>query len=426
MTRRIELLNLAELQLARRNPKDHDLGELMQSIRRFGFVDAVILDERTGRLISGHGRLEALRALFKEAPQSPPEGVDFQQHGPDDVRWLVPVQRGWSSKNDTDAEALLVAVNRLVELGGWNDPALDALLVDLARTGGEEALEGTGYDAGDVDRILRELAEQNGQAEDDDTDHELEGEPYVKAGELWLLGSHRLLVGDNTNEADVARLLEGRKVDAVIGDPPYAIYGSSTGIGADIADDKMVRPFFERLGRLAVAHVRTFGHVYLCTDWRSWAAMWEGCRRAGLQVKGCLVWDKGDGGMGSMWAQCYELIGFFALTPPAKALKSGVPAGQRKVLRPNILRYPRPTGAERLHNAAKPVRLMGDLVEAATDAGGVVLDPYCGSGPVLIACEQLGRTCLTLEIEPKTAQKAIERWQRLTGRKAELVQSTEA
>jgi DNA modification methylase len=408
--RRIEYAPLSEVKAAKVNPKDHDLGELMVSIRRFGFSGSVIVDERTGRLISGHGRIDALRALQKEKAEAP-EGIEVR-----DGEWFVPVERGWRSKSDADADAMIIAANRLVESGGWNADVLDAMLVELSKIG-ESALEGIGYDADDVDKILRDMAKDAGGPQPDEQEGgELAGPLYVKEGELWVLGDHRVLVGDSTKPEDVKRLLDGQQADAVITDPPYAIYGSSSGIGSDIADDKMVRPFFEAVGRLCRENVKTFGHVYLCTDWRSWAALWEGVKRAELQPKGCIVWDKGNGGMGSMWANCYELVGFFVNTPKQKTMKSGAPRGQRQAFKPNIQRFPRVAGDEREFNAQKPVGLMRELVDAATDKGELVVDFFCGSGSTLIACEQTGRRCFTMELEPKHAQITIERWKRLTGK----------
>lgn len=416
--RRIELMQLDKINAAKRNPKDHDLGELITSIRRFGFVDAGVLDERTQRLVAGHGRLEALHSLAKAGLEFPPPGVVLRNG-----EWWVPVQRGWASKDDNQAEAFIVAANRIPELGGWHEPLLDQVLIDLAKNG-EQALAGIGYDADYVDGLLQEMARTAGKAAGAEESEQTEAREalYVKPGELWLLGDHRLLVGDTTKPEDMKRLLDGKEVDAVISDPPYAIYGSSTGIGADIADDKMARPFFEQVCRIARGAVKVFGHVYLCTDWRSYPALWDGAKRAELAPKGCIVWDKGNGGMGSMWANCYELVIFLVRTPPAKTMKSGTPSGQRQAFKPNIQRFPRVSGDEREHNAAKPVGLLLEFLDAATDKNDRVLDFFGGSGSTLIACEEAGRRCLLMEIEPKFAQITIERWQRKTGKKAERVQ----
>lgn len=406
---------LQSIKPATRNPKDHDLGELCVSLTRFGFVGSLLVDSRTDRLLAGHGRFEALQQLRQKGTR--PAGIELDSSGD----WIVPVEL-WASKNDAEAEAFLIAANRIGERGGWNQPILEQVLADLAK-GGTELLAGVGFDLADVDEMITKLAQGNGTGADVD---EIPDDPpaiaiYVQSGDLWELGAHRLLVGDSTKDSDVELVLEpleGKPVDAVITDPPYAIYGSSTGIGADIADDKMVRPFFEAIGKLIASRLKKFGHAYAFTDWRSWAAMWEGFKRAGLVPKNGLVWDKGGGGLGSNWANAYELIAYFAKLPPPVAMQSGTERGQRPVHKANILRHSRPSGAEREHNAAKPVGLLIELVEAATDKGETIFEPFTGSGSTMIAGEKTGRRVFGLEIEPRFAQVAIERWQRITGQKA--------
>jgi hypothetical protein len=123
--RRIELVPLDEVQEAAANPKRHH-SDLGASIGRFGFADAPILDERTGRLVAGHGRLGQLRAM-QERGETPPEGITQDERGV----WLVPLQRGWSSRSDEEAAAFLVAHNRIGEAGGWDDEELAELLGGL-------------------------------------------------------------------------------------------------------------------------------------------------------------------------------------------------------------------------------------------------------------------------------------------------------
>jgi hypothetical protein len=153
--RRIEYTRLADVKSATANPHTHDIGEIVTSIRKRGFVELPAVDERTCRLVAGHGRIEALQALKKDGAELP-RGLKLA----DDGEWLVPILRGWASKDEADAKAYLVASNRLVELGGWDQEGLDALLVEIAKEGGAEALLGTGYDGDDVDKILNDLAKE--------------------------------------------------------------------------------------------------------------------------------------------------------------------------------------------------------------------------------------------------------------------------
>jgi DNA modification methylase len=234
---------------------------------------------------------------------------------------------------------------------------------------------------------------------------------------VWTLGDHKLLVGDSLQADETKEFLAGLQVAMVATDPPYAIYGSSTGVSVEIADDKMVRPFFEAVMRLAHQVVPVFGHAYVCCDWRSWPALFDAARRSGMTAKNLLVWDKGGSGMGSNYANCYELLGFFAKIP-TQGVMSHRKGGQRTVLRPNIVRIPRARGEDHQHNAAKPVPLMVEVITNSSERGDWVLDPFCGSGTTIVACENTGRRCAAVEIEPKWADVSVLRWQRVTGKKA--------
>lgn len=147
-----EYVPLAQLVPADRNPKQHDMEQLRASMARFGFTEPLLLDERTGKLVAGHGRLEELSAA-KAAGLPPPEGVAHDGDGDGD--WSVPVVRGWASKDDDEAAAYLVASNRIGERGGWQQRELYTMLDDLAANA--EGLLGTGFTADDLDDMLAAL-----------------------------------------------------------------------------------------------------------------------------------------------------------------------------------------------------------------------------------------------------------------------------
>lgn len=132
-----------------RNPKDHDLEEIKKSFHRFGFVQPVLLDENTGQLVAGHGRLETL-GLIKKSKGKIPKGIKAEGD-----KWLVPVLRGVSFKNEKEAEAFLLADNKLTERGGWNQDKLDAILNDLDG----DLLEGTGFESTSIKKIIDDAEE---------------------------------------------------------------------------------------------------------------------------------------------------------------------------------------------------------------------------------------------------------------------------
>lgn len=149
--RRIEYLPLEGLAPDPRNPKNHDLVTLDQSVGRFGFVEPIVLDGRTQFILSGHGRVETLRAMQRRGEQ-PPEGIRLDKEG----AWLAPVATGWSSRTDAEAAAALIAMNRTTELGGWVDESLLSLLEELSELG-EEGFVGVGYGPHDIEDLTRYL-----------------------------------------------------------------------------------------------------------------------------------------------------------------------------------------------------------------------------------------------------------------------------
>lgn len=150
--RRTEYIPLDHLTPDPANPKAHDLTVIDESVGRFGMIDQIVRDDRTGYIISGHGRHEALRVM-RDRGDNPPEGVRVDAGG----HWLVPVIVGWASRTDSEARAALIALNRTTELGGWVDDELLSLLDGLSAEG-EHGLDGVGYGEDDIDALRQRLA----------------------------------------------------------------------------------------------------------------------------------------------------------------------------------------------------------------------------------------------------------------------------
>jgi len=159
--REIEYVPIDQLMGALSNPKRHRVDLVRRSISRFGYVAPAIIDERTNRLVVGHGRTEALIAL-RDQGDTPPEGVRLA----DDGTWLVPVLRGWSSRSDEEAAAYLVTDNRHTELGGWNHEDLAKLLDDI---GDPDLVELTGWNLDELTELLDDTEEMS---DEDDADSE--------------------------------------------------------------------------------------------------------------------------------------------------------------------------------------------------------------------------------------------------------------
>ncbi len=379
------------------------------SISRFGYVEPIILDERTGRIVAGHGRRETLLRM-RAAGEAPPTGV--RAHNGD---WLVPVVRGWTSKSDKDAEAYLLASNRHVELGGWDDSELAALLQDVE-------LEGTGFSQDDLTGLLDRLAEPTPlNGDPDDVPEEPDAASvYVKPGDLFLLGKHhRILCGDSTKQEDVARVLDGKLADLCWTDPPWNVaYGKSDHPSyrkREIRNDDLGAAFPGFCASFCAAiksALKPGAALYMAMSAQEWPVIDAALRRAGFHWSATIIWAKDSLvlGRGDCHRQ-YEPI-WYGWNADAPRLH---PLEDRK--QSDVWNIDRPKRSEE-HPTMKPVELVTRAIRNSSSNGGLVFEPFSGSGTTIAACEQSNRGCRAIELEPKYVQVAITRWEQLTGRKA--------
>ncbi len=387
----VPFLKLADLVPWKGNPlklEDALVDEMVATLQHVGWTQPITYRDEDRRIVAGHRRrLAATKLGLVEVPAIP------------------------LSLSNRLADVASIGDNAHGMRREWDFGALKKATEAWSVTD----LRASGFDSDAIwARAKRMVAENTPEQLPPDTPKSFR----TKRGDLWALGEHRILCGDSENLEAAHALVKPEGSQLVVTDPPYAIYGSSTGITSSIADDRMVVAFFEKVCALARHALPWFGHAYFFCDWRSWSALWEAARRAEMAAKNVLVWDKG-GGLGSMYAQCYEQIGFFVKQPIQTAVKGTDHRGQRTVHRPNLLRFTRPTGEDRRHNAAKPVGLLRELIVNSSDKGGRVFDPFLGSGSTLLACEAEGRACDGIDIEPKWIDITIERWEKLTGKKAQ-------
>lgn len=366
---------------------------LAGAIGTLGWIQRVVVNQRTGHVIDGHLRVR--QAMQRGEATVPVVYVDLDEQ---EERIALATLDPIAAMAGTD-DALLAELLEGVEV---EDAALAEFLAELNPnaddTGGEDG------GAGDTGPVMPEV-------------------PTTQPGELIELGPHRLFCGDSTNPAHVEQLMQGEQAAMVFTDPPYAIFGSSTGVGNDVADDKMVRPFFRDVLRMAKAHLRTFGHLYVCCDWRSWSAWWNVAAEVELAMKNMIVWDKG-GGLGAMYANGHELLVFASNVPKLRSVTSKKKqTGERTVNDTNVWRISRASEAERdtgatRHNAQKPLALVARAIDNSTEPGETVLDLFGGSGSTLIACDQAGRPCRMMEMEPSWCDAIVTRWESATGMEA--------
>jgi DNA modification methylase len=419
---KIEYTPVRELRPHPNNARTHSKKQIRQiakSIQQFGFCNPVLVDDAK-QIIAGHGRVEAAKLL----------GID-----------AVPTVR-LSHLSEADRRAYVLADNKLAEKAGWDRELLAIELQGLIEL--DVDIELTGFETAEIDLILEEARETSSDASGpEDAVPEPSLDPAVsQTGDLWLLGSHRLLCGDARDQAAYDHLLAGSKGECVFTDPPYnvAIDGHVCGLGRIHHRD-----FAMGCGEMSEAEFTAFlkavfalladnsidGSIHqICMDWRHLWEMLEAGRTVYSELKNLCVWNKTNAGMGSFYRSKHELV--FVWKSGTAAHLNNFELGQHGRHRSNVWDYPgvntiRAGRLEELamHPTVKPVALVADAIKDCSRRGGLVLDPFCGSGTILIAAERTGRKARALEIDPIYVDVAVRRWQAYAGKSAILAGSSE-
>lgn len=459
---RIGYVALTVFEAAERNPKLHDIEQIKASLRRFGFVSPVAVNETTGRLVAGHGRIESLRQM-KAAGDAPPARVKV-----DGGEWFIPCLRGVSFASDAEAEAYLIADNKLVEAAGWDEEMLGQMVKDLSASLQSAALDGVGIDERDVTRLLNKLEPTHAGP----VAAPKEKPPAVtKPGDLWALGQHRILCGDSLNQADVERLMGGERLTMIHADPPYGMGKEADGVANDNIYDEKLDDFQVAWWRAWSVPLADNGSLYIwgCAPdlWRLW---WKRLvNEPDLLIRNEIVWAKGSAfGMSSAVLTAWlptidERAGFYFWSAPMQegaAAADGIRAtglhiqsqiiwnknalvlgqadyqwkhetawyafwlgkkhrwlGERD--KTTVWEVAKVAHSEYVHPMQKPTELYAIPMRHHTYPGEIVAEPFSGSGSQIIAAESLGRRCFAMELEPKFVDAAIERWERMTGNKAQ-------
>lgn len=412
--RRIEYLPLGTLVADEANPKSHDVGTIHDSIGRFGYIEPIVLDGRTGFIVSGHGRTKTLRAM-RERGDTPPEGV---RSSADD--WLVPVSVGWASRTDDDAHAALIALNRTTELGGWEDEALLNLLEELSAIDG--GLLGVGYGEDDIDELRDKLNDLEAPPDplggDLDATPEPGADPTTRLGDIWTLGQHRVICGDSTDPGVLSRLLQGELADALWTDPPYGVsYVGKTkdaltirNDGEDGLEDLLTRAFAAAFDALAPGAPCYVSHA------DTERVTFETCfRGAGFSFRQNLIWVKNTMVLGrSDYHYRHEPI-LYGFKPGEGRLGRGSENWHGDDAQTTTFFFDKPAASES-HPTMKPVGLIQAMLNNSVTRGDVVLDCFGGSGSTLLAAGQVGAVARLVELDPVYCDVIALRWQNLTGK----------
>jgi len=412
MERRLDYQDLDSIEPAPNNPKEHQINPLRASIDRFGYVAPMIIDDRTGRLVVGHGRLESLKAR-RDAGETPPEGIQTDDTG----RWFAPVIHGWASRSDADAAAYLVLDNRQTELGGWDYQALANLLEEI---GDPDLIELTGWDPADLEDLL---------ANTDDDDDPNSGDPddipnvnrcsITKMGDIWQLGQHRLLCGDSTNVTEVERLLNGDHANCMWTDPPYGIdYVGKTGEALTIENDNA--KFLPELlfGAFSVATIVLIpgSPIYIAHPPGALQIEFINAFNAsGWKLRQNLIWVKNSFVLGhSDYHYRHEPIMYGFTQGGEGQLGHGGDKWHGGNAQDSVFEIDRPTQSKD-HPNMKPVALVAKMLANSCPQKGLVYDPFGGSGTTLIAAHTLRMRSALVEIDPQYVDVICRRFQKITG-----------
>jgi len=416
MASHIELWALDRLIPYARNARTHSdeqVAQIAASIRAFGFVNPILVGP-DGVIIAGHARMLAARKLgMREVPVIVINGL-----------------------NENQRRALGLADNRLPMNAGWDEEML-RLEIEALRDA-EYDLNILGFEDDEL-RLLLAQQEATSGLTDEDAVPEAAAEPVSAAGDLWLLGDHRLICGDCTEPDIVARLLGGAKPILLVTDPPY---------GIELDSEWRDRAGLNGCGPAEPSYMkkRTEGHTQTTisgdtrADWSEafelvpsiqvayvWHAsvftrdVLDGLERIGFLYPQQIIWDKGRVVLTRThyWYQ-HEPCWYVR---KKRAPWYGKPGSENST----IWESPSPkfimgsSDEEKFdHPTQKPVELMRKPIRNHTVPGEAVYDPFCGSGTTLIAAEQTGRICYAVELDPKYVDVIVRRWQSFTGKNATL------
>lgn len=425
----IEKIPVTKLQPAKYNPRkdlqpgDPEFEKLRRSVEEFGYVEPIIWNKRTGVVIGGHQRLKVLQHL-----------------GYTEVDCVV------LDLDEQKEKALNVALNKIS--GAWDVPLLTALLRDLDESGFDATL--TGFDISEMSDLFDDQSEIK---EDDPPETAPEGTPaFTQRGDRWQLGRHVLYCGDSTEIKDVAALMGGKQVDLVVTDPPYNVaYEGSNGL--KIQNDDMPEEQF--LAFLIAAFTRMREVMKPGTPFYIWHAETVGgsFRQATNQALGkvrqMLIWNKNAFTMGHQdyqWKHEACIYGwtdggnhYFVDDRTQATVIEDKHLDINKMKKEEMRELLREVFSDKVsttvidenkparnadHPTMKPLKLLARLIKNSSRQGDIVLDTFGGSGSTLITCEQLGRSCYSMELDPKYADVIVKRWLKFTGADhAELVRN---
>lgn len=381
-TTKMELVDIDKLIPYVNNARTHSpeqINKLRASLREFGFINPVIVDDKFN-IVAGHGRVMAAQAEgIKEIPCV---YVDY----------LTEAQK----------KAYILADNRMAMDAGWDE---EMLRVEL------EALQDMAFDlsmTGFDDKELADLFKTEEEVEDDDFDLDaaLEKAAFVKKGDIWTVGRHRLMCGDATSTEDVTKLMDGKKANIIVTDPPYGVsFKSSDGLSIQndsLKGDEFYQFLLQAFKNMA-DNLTKGGAAYVFHADTEGLNFRKAFIDAGFHLAGCCIWVKNSLVLGRsdyQWQHEPVLYGF---------LQNGNHPWYSDRKQTTIWNFDKPK-RNKNHPTSKPLDLLGYPIQNSSQANGIVIDTFGGSGSTMMACEQTNRICYMMELDEKYASVILRRY----------------
>ena len=360
-------------------PGDPAYEKLKRSMTEFGYVEPIIWNEETGNIVGGHQRYKVLVA-----------------EGNTEVECVI------VKMNPEREKALNVALNKVT--GDWEFEALADLIKDLEAQDFDVSL--TGFDAAEIEDLFSQVHDKDAKDDDYDVNKALEEAAFVKPGDVWLLGRHRLLCGDATKLEDVEKLMDGKKANLVLTDPPYNVnFESASGlkIQNDKQDNDTFYDFLLAAFKNMAEHTAPGGSIYVFHADTEGLNFRKAFIEAGFHLSGVCIWKKNSLVLGrSPYNWIHEPILFGWL----RGGKHRWFTGRSET---TVWNYDKPKKNGE-HPTMKPVPLLCYPIKNSSQVNGIVMDIFGGSGSTLIACEQIDRIAYTLELDPKYATVIVKRY----------------
>lgn len=382
-TTEMQLISIDKLVPYVNNARTHSAEQILKlrsSLREFGFVNPIIID-REFNVIAGHGRLMA--AKEEGISEVPCVFADFL--------------------TDAQKKAYILADNRMAMDAGWDEELLKIEMEELQNLGYD--LEFTGFDEKELADLFG-VDDKEVKEDEFDLTAALEKASFVERGDVWFVGKHKLMCGDATSSEDVAKLMEDKKANLILTDPPYNVaFKSSDGltIQNDSMDNNDFYEFLYLSFKNMADHLENGGAAYVFHADTEGLNFRKAFIDAGFHLAGCCIWVKDSLVLGRsdyQWQHEPVLYGF---------LQNGKHPWYSDRKQTTIWNFDKPKKNSN-HPTSKPLDLLAYPINNSTQANAIVIDTFGGSGSTLMACEQMNRICYTMELDEKYASVILRRY----------------